>query len=327
MSPRRKPTPSANDPAAEAAARFTRDLTALTGGDDAVLGIAVSGGPDSLALLLLAEAACPGKVRAATVDHGLRTEAAAEAEMVAKICAARGIPHSILRPSAPITGSMQSAARTARYALLERWREDAGIDWLLTAHHADDQAETLLMRLNRGSGVAGLSAIRARRGRIIRPLLGWRRGELADIVAAAGLAPVDDPANRDFRFDRARVRAAIAGADWLYPERLAHSAALIGEAEDALEWVTARLAAERITGDEDGLTLDAAGLPAELQRRLLVGAIARLDPGAAPRGGEIDRLIAQLTAGNKATIGHLMLSGGDRWRLGPAPPRRKNAER
>lgn len=329
MSPRRRPTPSANDPIAGAAARFTADLAALTGGDagHGVLGIAVSGGPDSLALLLLAEAACPGRVRAATVDHGLRPEAAAEAEMVAEICAAREISHTILRPAEPITGSLQAAARAARYALLERWCDAAGADWLLTAHHADDQAETLLMRLNRGSGVAGLSGIRARRGRIVRPLLGWRRAELADIVAAAGLNPVDDPANRDHRFDRARLRAAMAGADWLDRERLARSAQLIGEAEDALGWMTDQLANARIRVEGEGMTIDPTGLPAEIRRRLLIGAIARLDPAAAPRGTETDGLIARLSAGKKATIGALMLTGGDRWHLGPAPQRRKNAER
>lgn len=328
MSPRRKPTPSANDPIAGAAARFADDLAALTGNaaDDALLGIAVSGGADSLALLLLAAAARPKRVYAATVDHGLRPEAAAEAAMVAEICAARGIPHSILRPRAPISGSVQAAARATRYTLLCQWMDRTGIDWLLTAHHADDQAETLLMRLNRGSGVAGLSGVRARRGRIVRPLLGWRRAELAAIVAAAGLNPVDDPANRDHRFDRARLRAAMAGADWLDRERLARSAQLIGEAEDALEWITGRLTSERIEAAGDGLTLDPAELPPEIRRRLLIGAIARIDPAATPRAAEIDRLIATLLGGNKATIGTVMLTGGDRWRLDRAPPRRKNAE-
>jgi tRNA(Ile)-lysidine synthase len=148
----------------ESLARFQADLDRLTGGAGRV-GIAVSGGPDSLALLLLAHAAIPGGIAAATVDHGLRAEAAGEAAFVAALCATLGIPHATLRPGAPITGNIQSSARKARYALLEIWADQHNLDWIATAHHADDQAETLLMRLSRGAGVAGLSGVRAVNGR------------------------------------------------------------------------------------------------------------------------------------------------------------------
>ncbi|MFM6853716.1 MAG: tRNA lysidine(34) synthetase TilS, partial [Sphingopyxis sp.] len=160
-------------------------------------GIAVSGGPDSLALLLLAAQAFPHRTWAATVDHQLRADSAGEAAMVAQLCADRAIPHAILHPDQPITGSIQAQARAARYAALERWRQENGIGWLLTAHHADDQLETIIMRLNRASGVNGMSAIRARNGVILRPLLAVRRQSLAAFLAVNQVVAVDDPSNRN----------------------------------------------------------------------------------------------------------------------------------
>lgn len=301
--------------------RFAADLAALTGGGGRI-GVAVSGGPDSLALLLLAQAALPGAIEAATVDHGLRPEAAAEAAFVARTCAALGVPHATLRPETPIAGNIQSAARRARYRLLEGWRRARGLDWLLTAHHADDQAETLLMRLNRGSGIRGLSGVRAVNGRITRPLLGWRRLELAAIAAAAGLTPVEDPSNSDPRFDRARVRAELARAPWLDPAAIARSAAALAEADAAIDWAAERLWAERARPAADGWTLDAAGLPAELARRLIERALALLAPQAAPRGTEIGRLIAALAGGGTTTLADVRVRAeGARWHFAPAPPR------
>ena len=173
------------------------------------LGLAVSGGPDSLALLLLASEACPGRVAAATVDHGLRPAARTEAEFVAAICRERGIPHEILRPVIPIRGSIQSAARHARYGLLHDWMKEEHIHWLATAHHADDQLETMIMRILRGSGIDGMSGIREKRTDIIRPLLHFQKSELVAYVANQGLDAVDDPSNRDQGFDRVRVRNAL----------------------------------------------------------------------------------------------------------------------
>lgn len=307
------------EPSAEQVERFRADLGDLTGGAAGRAGVAVSGGPDSLALLLLAGAA--GAVEAATVDHGLRAESAEEARFVARLCAGLGIPHAVLRPAEPIAGSVQAAARKARYALLEAWRQERGLDWVLTAHHADDQAETLLMRLNRGSGVAGLSGVRATNGRVLRPLLAWRREELAGIVRAAGIAAVADPGNVDEKFDRARLRRRLAEASWIDAAALARSADALAEADEALDWAAERLAAERLSGGER-VAFDPAGLPAELRRRLVLRVLRRIDPAAAPRGAELSRLLATLDRGGGATLAGVKATGGDVWRFERAPPRR-----
>src|SRR5437764_4496837 len=143
--------------------RFCADLDALIA-RDARIGVAVSGGPDSLAWLWLAAAARPGRVEAATIDHGLRAEARDEAAMVADVCDRLGIRHATLtaRWSELPETAIQERARNQRYRLLGYWAEERGLDVLATAHHAEDQAETVLMRLSRGSGVRGLAGIRPR---------------------------------------------------------------------------------------------------------------------------------------------------------------------
>ena len=309
-------------PSADQVERFRAELERLAGEIPERIGAAVSGGPDSLALLLLACAAFPDRVEAATVDHGLRPESAAEARFVADLCARLGVPHATLRPDSPIEGNLQSGARRARYALLEGWRRELGLSWVLTGHHEDDQAETLLMRLNRGAGVGGLAGVREANARVLRPLLGWRREELAGIVREAGIEPVDDPSNADERFDRARLRRRMREADWIDPAALARSAAALAEADAALEWAAERLFEQRMRADPDGLRLDPTGLPAELRRRLLLRALRRLEPDAAPRGEEVSRLLATLDGGGTATLAGIKCGGGGLWRFAPAPPRR-----
>jgi tRNA(Ile)-lysidine synthase len=302
--------------------RFRADLQALTKGASQRLGLAVSGGPDSLAMLLLAAAASPGAVEAATVDHGLRPESASEAIFVAALCERLGVPHAVLRPEEPFAGNLQSSAREARYRLLEEWRQDRKLDWVATAHHVQDQAETLMMRLNRGSGVGGLGGIRSVNGRIIRPLLGWRRAELSAVVEAAGIDPVSDPGNADDRFDRVRIRTALAAAEWIDQAALARSAAALAEADEALEWTAERLLLERATAHASEFQLDPSGLPAELSRRLLLRLLRQIDPRAMPRGRELSRLLATLESGRPATLAGIRCSGGAVWRFERAPPRR-----
>jgi tRNA(Ile)-lysidine synthase len=289
-------------------------------------GIAVSGGPDSMALLLLAHGAWPGRVEAATVDHQLRSGSADEAAHVARVCAAHSIPHRILTPDSPITGSIQTAARAARYALLARWRAAAAIDWVMTAHHADDQFETLIMRLNSRSGLAGLCGIRARQGHVLRPFLRLRRDTLADWIAQQGVPVVDDPSNRNHDFDRARLRAALVGQTWFDPEAAADSMAFLAEAEAALEWTTEQLVAQRVRVDGEGrVILDSKGLPPELLRRLMIAALDQVQPGYQPRGAALQGAIRALGAGEQAMLGDVLLSpvADGHWALRTAPPRRR----
>lgn len=311
--------------------RFTRDLGAFTPGTR--LGLAVSGGPDSLALFLLAHAAFPDRIEAATVDHGLRPEAADEAAAVARLCAALGVPHATLSASvAPGGPGLQANARHARYAALGRWIADRDLPVLLTAHHADDQAETLLMRLNRGSGVGGLAGIRPRGPLpgssapggpgLVRPLLAWRRAELAAIVADAGLRPAQDPSNLDPAFDRARLRAQLADAPWLDPAALARAAAHLADAEEALAWTADRLWAERARVDGGSLALDGADLPPELELRLLRRSLATLAPNATPRSAELLRLRDTLQRGDTAILAGVLARGGRPWCFSLAPARR-----
>ena len=309
----------------ERSARFRADLAALAGPAPPAFGVAVSGGPDSLALLLLAEAAFPGLAEAATVDHRLRPESAAEAAFVRELCTARGIAHATLTGPA-IEGNVQAGARALRYRLLGDWARERGLAFLLTAHHQDDQAETLLLRLQRGAGLAGLAGIRPRAEldglTVLRPLLGWRRAELAEIAAEAGLNPVQDPSNTDERYDRARLRKRLAETDWLDTPALARSAAALAEAETALDWIVEQLIAERVEPAHEGLTFDAAGLPAELRRRALLRLLALLVPADPPRGESVQRLLGLLEAGETATLAGVRCEGGPVWRLAPAPPRR-----
>jgi len=305
-------------------ARLAQAVAALTGGDDAArFGIAVSGGPDSMALLFLASQLYPGRVEAVTVDHRLRPEAAEEAAMVARWCAGAGVPHAILTPDAPVSGNMQNWARTMRYRLIEEWRQARGIDWIMTAHHADDQLETMIMRLNRGSGVSGLAGVRARAGRVIRPLLGARKAALVALAQVEGVPFVQDPSNLDRRFDRTALRATLAGADWIDAEAAGRSASALAEAEAALAWSIEALAAAHVRQEGAGWRLARTDLPREYLRRLLLHMLAAADPDSpAPRGEAIDRAIAQALAGRKSSLGDWLLTGGHSWILTPAPARR-----
>ena len=220
--------------------RFLGDLNRLRV-DNGVLGLAVSGGADSMAMLLLAaEAIDPKRLAVATVNHGLRPEGAQECALVADACRKLGIDCDILKVTVA-GGNTQEQARIARYAALGEWARARGIAAIATAHHADDQAETLLMRLNRGSGLGGLAGIRSRtridgvNADILRPLLGFRRDELRAIVEASDFGFVDDPSNLDDRYDRVRMRKALAQADWLDAAALARSAAHLEEAERTLQ--------------------------------------------------------------------------------------------
>ena len=267
-------------------------------------------------------------MEAATVDHGLRPAAAAEAAEVARVCAGLDVPHETLSVTVG-AGNVQSEARHARYAALAAWMERRGLAALLTAHHADDQAETLLLRLNRASGVAGLAGVRAA-GRVpagtrlplLRPLLGWRRAELAAVVEAAGLTAAHDPSNADPRFDRARLRANLAAADWLDVPAIARSAAHLAEADAALDWAAAREWQDAVKPGALGSYVYRPHAPRAVALRVLARLVTLLD-GAEPRGSATAQVFDTLLAGQPASIGGLVARPlPEGWSFAKAPARR-----
>ncbi len=269
------------------------------------LAVAVSGGPDSLALTLLAHAwaeARGGKAIGLTVDHGLRPESAAEAKAVARWLEARGIRHHILywRGEKPQV-NLQAAARAARYRLFEAWCRGAGILHLLLAHQLEDQAETFLLRLGRGSGVDGLAAMAAcvetAWARLLRPLLTVPRDRLRATLEAVGQDWVEDPSNRDPRHARVRLRKLLPSLarEGLEVPRLAVTAGRLGRARQALEAWTARVLAEAATLDPAGYALVARGplaaAPAEVGLRALARLLRCVGGGAyGPRLERLERL-------------------------------------
>lgn len=230
-------------------------------GEEALV-VAVSGGPDSVALLaLLAEWAGPGRPRllAVTVDHGLRPEATQEAHDVGTLCAGLGVEHRIRRwlGDKPQTG-LQEKARTARYALLAEEAKASGATAIVTAHTADDQAETLLMRMTAGSGVTGLAGMAPRstvNGVVLaRPLLGIGKARLVATCEVRGLSFVRDPSNDDPRFARIRWRGLLPelAQIGLSAGRLGQLAARMARADEALERLAVRALAALPAGKEAG---------------------------------------------------------------------------
>ena len=288
-------------------------------------GLAVSGGGDSTALLHAA-ARTEGALRAATVDHGLRAEAADEARAVGLSCRALGIAHEVLCAGLSPGPRLQSRARDARYGLLAEWARSHGLGTVLVAHTADDVAETLLMRLARGSGIDGLARMRARwtvgDQRFDRPFLDLPRATLRDALRSDGIGWIDDPSNSDPAQERARIRAAIAALD-LPAEALARSAARLAHARDSLSLRLAEIARDLVRQDGGDLMIGRDGLARlrsaepEQARRLAVAAL-RWIGGAPypPRGADLARLLDAISRGRPATLaGCLALPDGSACRL------------
>jgi tRNA(Ile)-lysidine synthase len=318
-------------PAPELVDRFARDLDALIPARERI-GVAVSGGPDSLALLLLAAAARPGLVEAATVDHALRSESREEAEMVAGVCAHLEVPHEILTvewEGKPET-AIQERARAERYRLLGNWVKRRELAALVTAHHLDDQVETFVMRLTRGAGVKGLAGMRPVAAipgselALARPLLGWRRSELERLCADAGVEPISDPSNVDAQFERVRVRRGLAEVDGFDVEAAARSAAHLADADAALAWAVTEEWKRAVTASDAEISYRPADAPREILRRIAsraVTALASEGEGAELRGGELDRLLDTLQSGHRSTLRGVLCTGGTEWRFVPAPKR------
>lgn len=292
------------------AAALARALGALTFEPAPHLAVAVSGGGDSLALLDLAAdwaAARGGRVTALTVDHGLRPAAAEEAAWVARRCAAAGIAHVTLAGRIAPGGNLQARARSLRHDLLGGWCRRQGVLHLLLGHNRDDQAETLLLRLGRGSGLDGLAAmapvVETEWGRVIRPLLGVGRDALRAWLAGRGAAWLEDPSNDDPIHGRVRMRALLPAlaAEGLSPERLAATAAGLGRARAAQEDQLAALIARTVAWQADGWArLDPAPLaraPDETALRALAALITTIGTGDhSPRLAGLRGLMAAVTA-------------------------------
>jgi tRNA(Ile)-lysidine synthase len=293
--------------------------------------LAVSGGPDSIALMWLAarwrRALARGpRLIAVTVDHGLRTEAAAEARQVKRLARSLNLPHRTLRwtGAKPKTG-LPAAARAARYRLLVQAARANGATHVLTAHTRDDQAETLLMRMLRGSGIAGLAAMARESERdgllLARPLLNVSKSQLIATLKKARISFADDPTNRDLNFTRPRVRAvlpvlAAEGGDTRNLARLASRLARANAAVEVLADGAERYLALRdrqaagakdSAGKFDAKSFDAksfdiksfdakafAALPEEIRLRLLLRAINRLGHEGPAELGKVEALLSAL---------------------------------
>ena len=296
--------------------------------------LAVSGGSDSMSLMVLAaewlaSGHAPGalRVEVATVDHGLRASSAREAEWVAERAKALGFKHTTLVWGGNKPGSaLQARAREARYALLVAQARGGAPAAVVTAHTADDQAETVLMRLGRGSGVDGLAGMASVRAllpdgsvQLVRPLLGLSKAYLATMLREAGGTWLDDPSNERLDFERVRLRAAHShlGALGLSNDKLALSARRLSRARDAHERMTdERLAA--LVDDHGGVfaSLNRAaweGEPEEMRVRVLARLLATFGGQAKPAQlSQVEAVVTALARGKPMaqTLGGCIVSQG-----------------
>lgn len=308
-----------------AARGLSTALFAPAAGSRGVL-IAVSGGPDSMALLELAarwrgEASAP-PVFAATVDHGLREGSREEALLAARHAASRGVPHRILdwRGDKPAT-RLQERARDARYALLVEEARRVGANVIVTAHHADDQAETILMRLLRGSsvgGLAGMAALSQRDGlSLFRPFLTLRKADLVAFCEGEGVAFVRDPSNENPRFGRtgARRLAALLAAEGLGPHEWMRLARRAARAEAAL----AAAAEAALAGLPDGPVSMAAltRMPEEIALRCLAARALAAGGAHEVRLSRLEAAWERLSVAHARAEGLTLTLGGACLRLAP----------
>lgn len=287
-------------------------VAAVIDGIPGEIGVAVSGGSDSVALLHLM-AAAGGRVHAVTVNHDLRDEAADEARFVAGLCAAIGVPHDVLVwDHGVLAGNLPDAARRARYGLMAEWAVRQDIARVVLGHTADDQAETVLMGLARGAGLDGLCGMRASwvQGGVQfeRPLLAVTRADLRGFLTRSGVGWVDDPTNDDAQYQRVRARKALAVLRPLgiSVEGLGEVARNLGAARQALVASVAEVASRVVRETAGALTIDRAGflaLPDDLRRRLLIAAL-RWVSGAdyAPRADAVFRVLGAIDLGRDATL-------------------------
>ena len=305
---------------------------AMLAGGETVL-VAVSGGADSVALLTILTALAPAwrlRLHVLHVDHGLRADADRDADLVRAHAARLGVPMDVERVRVG-PGSVEAAARAARYEALEAWASRLGASRIAVGHTADDQAETVLMRVLGGAGVRGLAAILPVRGRVIRPLIEVRRQALREALSAEGIAWIEDPSNRDPRFLRNRIRhellpllAASYRADVV--PALAEVARMAREMAGALDRMAA-LALDRLgTVEADALTLGRTGLaalPPAVAAEVLRQAAARFgnrSPLRAWAHRGLRRVLAAPPPRRPFRLGGVVVEvSGDRVRVGARP--------
>nr|WP_207186918.1 tRNA lysidine(34) synthetase TilS [Rhodovulum imhoffii] len=292
---------------------MAQTVRAALGQPPAHLGVAVSGGGDSLALLLLLREATPEtRLHAVTVDHDLRPESAEEAACVGRICAGLGVVHRVLRWQGwDGQGNLQDAARRARYGLIRDWARGTGLTAVALGHTADDQAETLLLRLARGSGVDGLSAMAAQRDHgglaWLRPMLTLRRADLRLYLQDRGQVWIDDPSNEDARFDRVRARRLMEAMTplGLTAGGLIATAGRMSMAREALDWL-ADHAAHAMTPDRGDVVVDLAalsGFPRETRLRLLAEGLCYVSSAIyRPRFSALEAADRSVTEGRAHTL-------------------------
>nr|WP_237072607.1 tRNA lysidine(34) synthetase TilS [Pseudaestuariivita rosea] len=296
---------------------FEHNLDTLLGGIiPKSIAIAVSGGGDSMALLHLTRnwaRAKSCKTHAVTIDHGLRPEAKDEADFVAKTCRNLSVPHSILSwKQHPGTGNLQAQAREARYDLIGDWARANDIPVLLLGHTSDDQAETVLMRLARGSGVDGLAGMpRKRQDRQVqwlRPLLNISRQALRDDLTTIGAAWIDDPSNDDPRFDRVKARQLMQALApmGLTQKRLVQMAQHMADARHVLEIATKKLAEDSVQIIAGSVRIETAiwrDAPADLRHRLLAHALCWVSQQTyRPRFSALTKLARGLIQGDNGSL-------------------------
>ena len=264
-----------------------------------------------MAMLHLA-LACGLRPAVVTVNHGLRAEAAGEADQVAAVAASLGLRHTtLLWQGWDHSGNLQDAARKARRSLIAAWARQNDIATVALGHTQNDVAETFLMRLARGAGVDGLATMAQhwREGGILwqRPLLGFTRAELRTWLQTQGITWVEDPSNDNPRFDRVRARKVLAQVQPLgvTPAGLAQVAANLAEAREALDALADQWANQTLHAEAGTVLINPAlwTAPAETQRRVLQRVllwIALAD--YAPRGSQLGHLLARLAAGQAATL-------------------------
>ncbi len=310
--------------------------------------LAVSGGPDSTALLVLAakwrakRGHGPGLI-AATIDHKLRAASKAEAKAVAKLAASLGIPHHVLewKGKKPVTG-VQEAAREARFAMFSKLAKETGADTLMTAHTRDDQAETVLHRMGRGSGIGGLAGIRrthVRDGlRLARPFLDLQKARLVATLKKLRIPFATDPTNKDAKYLRARLRklAPLLAKEGIDAANLALMAKRLGRANAALDRLADEAAFALRADREAGRAFEARGfflMPEELSIRMLRNALDAEGIEGPSELAKVEALYDALVHAHRGggelrrTLAGALVSLSEAALVVAAAPRRKSASR